>query len=128
MELEKSLTRNCLLFRGRYRFFFHPVRYTSLGLAVCEAMMLGLPIVGLATTELATVIENDRSGYISTNVNYLIERMQALLADPHKAKQLGQEAREQALTRFNIQRFVQDWNQAFEQAIDQVRPVSLSAR
>lgn len=115
-------------FQGRYRFFFHPVRYTSLGLAVCEAMMLGLPIVGLATTELATVIENDRSGYISTNVDYLIERMQALLADPQKAKQLGQEAREQALTRFNIQRFVQDWNQAFEQAIDQVRPVSLSAR
>jgi NAD(P)-dependent dehydrogenase (short-subunit alcohol dehydrogenase family) len=30
-----------------------PVRYTSLGLAVCEAMMLGLPIIGLATTETA---------------------------------------------------------------------------
>src|SRR5205085_11481807 len=45
-------------FEGRYRFFFNPIRYTSLGLAVCEAMMIGMPIIGLATTEIATVIEN----------------------------------------------------------------------
>ena len=32
-------------FMARYRFFFHPIRYTSLGLAVCEAMMLGKPAV-----------------------------------------------------------------------------------
>src|SRR5690606_22183210 len=35
-----------------YRFMFNPIRYTSLGLAVIEAMMVGLPVVGLATTEL----------------------------------------------------------------------------
>src|SRR5690606_38680362 len=34
-----------------YRFHFSPIRYSSLGLAICEAMMLGMPIVGLATTE-----------------------------------------------------------------------------
>src|SRR5579883_2107735 len=49
-------------FEARYRFFFHPIRWTSLGLAVVEAMMLGMPVVGLATTELATVIENGVSG------------------------------------------------------------------
>ncbi len=27
-------------FEARYRFFFNPIRYTSLGLAVCEAMMI----------------------------------------------------------------------------------------
>ena len=43
-----------------YRFYFHPVRYTSLGLSLCEAMTVGLPVVGLATTELPTVI--DRRG------------------------------------------------------------------
>src|SRR5581483_3611457 len=36
-------------FEARYRLFFHPVRYTSLGMALCEAMMIGMPIVGLAT-------------------------------------------------------------------------------
>jgi glycosyltransferase involved in cell wall biosynthesis len=55
-------------FSSHYRFFFHPVRYTSLGLAVCEAMMIGLPIIGLATTELSSVIENGVNGYINTRL------------------------------------------------------------
>jgi hypothetical protein len=29
-------------FMARYRFFFNPIRYTSLGLSVCEAMMIGI--------------------------------------------------------------------------------------
>lgn len=104
-------------FQSRYRFFFHPVRYTSLGLAVCEAMMTGLPIVGLATTELSTVIQNDVSGYVDTNIDYLIERMKELSANSEAARRLGQAAREQARSRFGIQRFIKDWNAAFEQAI-----------
>ena len=104
-------------FEANYRFFFHPVRYTSLGLALCEAMMLGLPIVGLATTELATVIQNGVSGYVDTNVDILIDRMQQLIADPVHARQLGVGAKEQARSRFSIQRFIQDWNEAFEQAM-----------
>lgn len=102
-------------FESRYRFFFHPVRYTSLGLAVCEAMMLGLPIIGLATTELVSIIENGISGYIDTNVEYLIEGMKELLANPQKAHHLGAAAREVARSRFNIQRFIDDWNTVLEQ-------------
>ena len=41
-------------FIRQYRFFFNPIRYTSLGLAVIEAMMIGMPVVGLATTEPAS--------------------------------------------------------------------------
>jgi glycosyltransferase involved in cell wall biosynthesis len=104
-------------FAAHYRFFFHPVRYTSLGLAVCEAMMVGLPIIGLATTELATVIENGMSGYIDTNLEHLIERMQELIHNPQQAQRLGQGAKEQARSRFGIERFVHDWNQVFEQVV-----------
>jgi glycosyltransferase involved in cell wall biosynthesis len=104
-------------FEARYRFFFHPVRYTSLGLAVCEAMMVGLPIVGLATTELATVVENGRTGFISTNVEELIDRMQQLIADPQLAHRLSRAAREQAQARFGIDRFIRDWNLAFDRVV-----------
>ncbi len=102
-------------FESRYRFFFNPIRYTSLGLAVCEAMMIGMPIIGLATTEMATVIENGVSGFIDTNVETLKERMQDLLRDPALARRLGQGARRYALERFNIERFVRDWDDAFAQ-------------
>lgn len=107
-------------FQAQYRFFFHPVRYTSLGLAVCEAMMAGLPIVGLATTELTTVIENGVSGYVDTNVESLIERMHELIAHPELAHRLGASAQEKARSRFSIQRFVQDWNAVFERACESV--------
>ncbi len=100
-------------FESRYRFFFNPIRYTSLGLAVCEAMMIGLPIIALATTEMVTVVENGVSGYIDTNINRLIERMQELLHDPTEAHRLSAGARRQAQERFNIQRFTRDWDEAF---------------
>jgi len=99
-------------FESRYRFFFNPIRYTSLGLAVCEAMMVGMPIVGLATTEMATAIENDVSGYVDTDVGRLIDRMRALLVHPAEARRLGAGARRRALERFAIRRFARDWEEA----------------
>ncbi|MDB9526503.1 glycosyltransferase family 4 protein [Oscillatoria sp. CS-180] len=103
---------------ARYRFFFHPIRYTSLGLAVCEAMCLGLPIVGLATTELPTVIANDVAGYISTDPAALVPFMQRLIADPDLAHRLSHGSRQAGRSRFNIQRFVQDWNAVFSAALN----------
>jgi glycosyltransferase involved in cell wall biosynthesis len=100
-------------FVAQYRFFFNPIRYTSLGLAVCEAMMAGAPIIGLATTEMVTTIENGVSGYVDTDVARLIERMQELLARPDEARRLGDGARRYAQQRFHIDRFVRDWEAAF---------------
>jgi glycosyltransferase involved in cell wall biosynthesis len=101
------------LFEVRYRFFFNPIRYTSLGLAVLEAMMLGMPVVGLATTEMATVVENGVSGYLDTDVETLIMRMWELLRSPAEAERLGAAARRTARDRFNIHRFARDWERAF---------------
>jgi hypothetical protein len=105
-------------FVAKYRFLFNPIRYTSLGLAVIEAMMIGMPIVALATTEMATVIRNGESGYADTDIPTLIARMRDLIADPGHARLLGQGARRYALERFNIRRFVDDWNTAFRQVIE----------
>lgn len=100
-------------FEARYRFFFNPIRYTSLGLAVCEAMMIGMPVVGMATTEMVTVIENGVNGYLDTRVEPLIEWMRALLDDPAEARRLSEGARRTAEERFNIARFARDWDAAF---------------
>jgi len=104
-------------FTSKYRFFFNPIRYTSLGLAVLEAMMAGIPVVGLATTELSTVIRNGTNGYIHTDINYLVDKMQQLLQDPKLAFRLGREGRQTALKRFNIDRFTADWQRLFETVV-----------
>ena len=105
-------------FSSRYRFFFNPIRYTSLGLAVLEAMMLGMPVIGLATTEMAITIENGVSGYIDTSVGRLAERMQELIDDPAQAHRLGRGARRYAQEKHNIHRFISDWNEAFYHVVE----------
>lgn len=104
-------------FQARYRFLFNPIRYTSLGLAVCEAMMIGMPIIGLATTEMTVTVENGISGHVHTDVDKLVEHMRLLLEDTAEARRLGDGARRYALEHFNIQRFARDWEETFRMVV-----------
>ena len=101
-------------FAARYRFFFHPIRYTSLGLALCEAMTIGLPVVGVGTTELPMIVTNGVDGFVDADEAKLHEAMRALLADPGLAREIGAKGRETALRRFGMDRFAADWTAAFE--------------
>lgn len=99
-----------------YRFLFSPIRYTSLPLAVIEAMTIGMPVVALATTELPSVVQDGVTGYLSNDLDTLIARMRGLLDDPDEARRLGDNARRVALERFGLDRFRHDWNAAFAAA------------
>jgi glycosyltransferase involved in cell wall biosynthesis len=114
-------------FEARYRFFFNSIRYTSLGLAVCEAMQIGLPVLGLATTEMVTVVENGVSGYLATDPGRLIEPMRRLLHDPAEARLLGEAARRAARERFDIRRFARDWEGAFAEVAGRPAGAAVSA-
>jgi hypothetical protein len=105
---------------AEYRFLFSPMRYTSLPLAVIEALTIGMPVVALATTELPTVIENGVTGYVSCDLDELIDHMRALLADPVAARRLGANARALARERFGLDRFRRDWDAAFERVTSRV--------
>ncbi|HEY8881376.1 MAG TPA: glycosyltransferase family 4 protein [Roseateles sp.] len=98
-----------------HRFFFHPVRYTSLGLALIEAMFVGQPVVGLATTELATLIRSGDEGFVDNRPAALVDAMQQLLRDPGLAHDWGQRGRALAQKRFGIGRFVADWMRLLEE-------------
>jgi glycosyltransferase involved in cell wall biosynthesis len=76
-------------------------------------MMVGLPIVGLATTEMATAIDNHVTGYVDTNIDVLVERMLELCDDGGRARKLGLAARRYARRRFGIERFARDWENTF---------------
>lgn len=98
---------------AEYRYLFSPIRYTSLPLAVIEAMTIGMPVVALATTELPTVINNGVTGFISCDIDKLIDAMQFLLTNPDEARRIGENARVAAGVRFGLDRFIQDWQHAF---------------
>lgn len=103
-------------FMAQHRFFFNPIRYTSLGLSVLEAMMVGVPVVALATTELATVIRDGETGYIDTRMDRLADLMHGLLRDPGHAMDIGRAGRLMARERFAIGRFVDDWLRVLHEA------------
>ena len=95
---------------ARYRFFWHPIRYTSLGLALLEAMMLGLPVLCFSVTEHPRVVQDGVTGFISNDVEELVNRMRLLLRDPALAADLGRNGQRVARERYNIDRFVRDWD------------------
>ncbi|UUX94181.1 glycosyltransferase family 4 protein [Aquabacterium sp. J223] len=101
-------------FVAERRFFFNPIRYTSLGLSIVEAMMVGAPIVGLATTELATVLRDGETGFVDTRLDRLVDSMRRLLADPGLARSVGEAGRRLAQERFGIGRFVTDWQRVLQ--------------
>ncbi len=103
---------------ARYRFFFNPIRYTSLPLALVEAMALGMPIVALATTEVPAVAENGVNGYVSNDLDYLAEGMLRLLSDRQEAVRMGKRSLEIYRERFSIERFCRDWERAFALAME----------
>jgi glycosyltransferase involved in cell wall biosynthesis len=99
-------------YMAEHRFFFNPIRYTSLGLAVIEAMMVGAPVVALATTEIVSVIRNGENGIADTRIDRLVQAMHRLLEAPDEARYLGAAGQRTASERFAIERFVADWMEA----------------
>ncbi|HEY7344855.1 MAG TPA: glycosyltransferase [Gaiella sp.] len=102
-------------FAARYRFLFNPIRWTSLGLAVCEAMHVGLPVIGLATTEMPRAVVNGISGYVDTDLDTLVGRMRRLLEQPEEARRLSEGARRLGRERHGIDRFARAWTELFEE-------------
>ena len=102
---------------ARYRFLFSPMRYTSLPLAVIEAMTIGMPVVALATTALPDVIQDGVNGFVSQDPETLIARMRALLDDPELARFIGERGRRTARERFGLTRFGAAWTDALHAAM-----------
>jgi hypothetical protein len=99
---------------ARHRLYLHPMRWTSLGLSLLEAMSLGLPVLALATTDAFSAVPPD-AGLLSTSVDELVEAARWLLADPVSARRLGARAREVAQARYGLGRFLSDWDRLLDE-------------
>jgi hypothetical protein len=93
----------------RRRVYLHPVRWTSLGLSLIEAMHLGMPVAALATTEVPGAVP-PAAGVTSTDFTAVTRGCRELIADPEAARRAGRAAREHALARYGLDRFLADWD------------------
>jgi glycosyltransferase involved in cell wall biosynthesis len=99
---------------ARRRVYLHPIRWTSLGLTLLEAMHLGMPVVALATTEVAEAVP-PAAGVVSNRVESLRRGLRELVQDPDRARECGHRARDAALDRYGIDRFLADWDTTLEE-------------
>jgi hypothetical protein len=101
---------------ARHRVYLHPVRWTSLGLSLIEAMMLGMPVVALATTEVAVDVPA-AAGVVATDLQVLREGLRTYRDDPGLARAAGAAGRASALARHGVGRFLDDWERLFDELI-----------
>lgn len=100
---------------GRRRAYVHPIRWTSLGLSLLEAMHVGMPVVALATTEVVEAVPPE-AGTVSTSVERLSGALHRFVDDPDEARERGLAARGAALERYGLDRFLADWDAVLEGA------------
>jgi hypothetical protein len=105
---------------ARRRAYLHPLRWTSLGLSLIEAMQLGMPVVALASTEAHEAVPPG-TGYCSTDVARLADGLRELIAEPELARQLGTAARAYALHRYGLTTFLDRWDAVLGQATEDGR-------
>jgi hypothetical protein len=94
---------------ARRRVYLHTCRWTSLGLALVEAMHLGMPIVAVAATEAPDALQGS-GAVVSTDLRVLSAALERFLHDPAAAAEAGREARVAALRRYSLPRFLDDWD------------------
>lgn len=93
---------------ARRRVYVHTPRWTSLGLSLIEAMMLGLPVVGLAVTEAVTAVPPE-AGLLTNRPEELCAAARRFVADPDLGRAAGTAGRAWALERYGLGRFLADW-------------------
>ncbi|RNE62407.1 glycosyltransferase [Cryobacterium tepidiphilum] len=100
---------------ARRRVYLHPLRWTSLGLSLLEAMHLAMPVVVLAATEAPRAVPPE-AGAIGTDVAALVAEAGRLVGDPDEARRRGLVAREAALERYNLRTFLARWDEVLGDA------------
>ncbi len=99
---------------ARRRVYLHPFRWTSLGLALLEAMHLGMPVVAVASTEAVRAVPAE-AGVCSNRLDELVAAVRRFLHDPAAAAEAGRAARAAALGRYGLERFLADWDRLLKE-------------
>jgi hypothetical protein len=101
---------------ARRRVYFHPFRWTSLGLSLIEAMHLGMPVVATAATEASEAVPSE-AGIVSNRLETLTTGLRRLASDLDEARHRGRCARQAALGRYGLGRFLDDWDRLLKEVV-----------
>lgn len=108
-ELAKSLSEADL--------FFHPSYIDNSPNSVCEAQLIGLPVIACNVGGVSSLVEHGKNGFlVSANDPYIAaSRIGEILKDKTLANELGRKAKEIATQRHNPERIFNDLMNIYKQ-------------
>tara|TARA_Y100001973_G_C5203928_1_gene339939 strand:+ start:2257 stop:3324 length:1068 start_codon:yes stop_codon:yes gene_type:complete len=92
------------------RIFYNTSLHSPVPTVLMEAMACGCAIVSTDTCMIPEIIEHGKNGLLSNDPNELRQFLLMLMNNEELAKKLGEEARKTMVEKFNLERFVQNWN------------------
>jgi len=107
-DVEKYLTR--------FDLYVQPSLSESFGLAIIQAMSVGLPVVATNTGGIPEVVTEGKSGLLveAASPEALAEAILKLLRDPQKARQMGEMAEKEAKLKFNLKDMMKELENVYE--------------
>ncbi len=103
------------------RIFYNTSLHSPVPTVLLEAMACGCAIVSTANCMIPEIIENGKNGLISNYPQELRGFLQLLLKDEDLAKELGDNARKTIVEEYNIEKFVNSWNNLLHSTVNNYR-------
>ena len=99
--------------------FIHPSYIENSPNSVCEAQILGLPVIATSVGGISSLVENNKTGILcpANDPYYLSGKIIALLNDPKQMQYLGENARIAANQRHNRKKILENIENIYLQII-----------
>ena len=94
--------------------YINPSTLSPVPTSLLEAMSCGCAIVTTETCEIPNIIEHGSNGFMSNDEQELRSYIEKLFNDPDLAREMGERARKTIEDRFSESRFVNEWNNIFD--------------
>lgn len=94
--------------------YINPSTLSPVPTSLLEAMSCGCAIVTTETCEIPNIIEHESNGFMSNDEQELRSYIEKLFNDPDLAKEMGEKARKTIEEKFSESRFVDEWNNIFD--------------
>ncbi len=90
--------------------FLNTSTHSPVPTVLLEAMACGCPVVSTKNCMIPEIIEHGVNGFMSNDANELKSYCDKLLNDPDLARKIGEAGRKTIEERYNLDRFVNNWN------------------
>jgi len=94
--------------------YINPSTLSPVPTSLLEAMSCGCAIVTTETCEIPNIIEHGSNGFMSNDEQELRSYIEQLFKDPDLARVMGEKARKTIEEKFSESRFVNEWNNIFD--------------